>query len=255
VEIVPIFSYPAAMRRNPLYADDLAHVHHAGFGDFARNAAPELLRLLRRAGIRDGTLVDLACGSGLWARQARRAGFNVIGVDQSCAMIRLARQTAPSVRFCCASLHKFHLPPCDAVTILGEGLNYLSPDGVAPPLARLFARVACALRPGGLLIFDVILHEGRPMNHRLWRSGRDWAVLVEVTENRSRRLLTRQITAFRKVRGAYRRSNETHFVRPFTRAEVGRTLRQAGFTVRVSRRYGKLPLSFRRMAFFARKRP
>jgi SAM-dependent methyltransferase len=247
------FFSPSA-RQKPLYAEDLAYIHHVGFGDFARKAAPELLRVLRRAGIRDGTLVDLACGSGLWAREAKRAGFNVVGVDQSRAMIRLAMRMAPAARFHCASLYTFDLPPCDAVTILGEGLNYLSPDGAAPPLARLFARAARALRPGGLFIFDAIMREGKTMNYHVWRAGKDWAVLVQVKEDRSHRRLTRRITASHKARGAYRRSEETHSLRLFTRADVEQALRQAGFAVRASRRYGRLHLSPRRMAFVARKR-
>lgn len=53
-----------------MYHDDLAHVQHDGFGDFARRAAPGLLALLRQAGIgRGATVVDLGCGSGIWLRE------------------------------------------------------------------------------------------------------------------------------------------------------------------------------------------
>jgi len=243
------------MHRQPLYADDLAYIHHAGFGDFARNAAPELLRILRRAGICGGRLVDLGCGSGIWGRAAQRAGFEVIGVDQSRAMIRLARRVSPRSRFHLGSIYDFQLPPCDAVSIIGEGLNYISPDAAPPPPARLFARVARALRPGGLFVFDVLVREIGPINYPAWRSGEDWAVLVRVTEDRSRRRLQRHITTFRKVGSTFRRSEETHLVRLFARAGLERALRQAGFKVRVSRRYGKLRLGPRRLAFVARKQP
>ncbi|MGO8674746.1 MAG: class I SAM-dependent methyltransferase [Limisphaerales bacterium] len=80
------------MNHSALYEEDLAFVHHEGFGEFARAAGPELLRLLRQANLRRGTLVDLACGSGIWADLAQWSDFNVIGVDQSQAMIRLARK-------------------------------------------------------------------------------------------------------------------------------------------------------------------
>ena len=48
------------MKRPPerLYATDLAYIHHAGFGDFARRAAPELIRILRAHGIRNGFIVE-----------------------------------------------------------------------------------------------------------------------------------------------------------------------------------------------------
>ena len=46
------------------YGEDPAYVHDAGHGDFARAAAPDLLRRLRAAGLTGGTVVDLGCGVG-----------------------------------------------------------------------------------------------------------------------------------------------------------------------------------------------
>jgi trans-aconitate methyltransferase len=92
------------------YSQDLAWIHHVGFGDFALSAGRELLPLLRRAGLQRGTLVDLGCGSGIWAALAQRAGFAVVGVDCSSAMVALARQHSPLSKFVRASLHTFELP-------------------------------------------------------------------------------------------------------------------------------------------------
>jgi SAM-dependent methyltransferase len=227
------------MNRPALYREDLAFVHHEGFGDFARAAGPELLRLLRKANLRRGTLVDLACGSGLSASLAQRSGFTVIGVDQSPAMVRVARRVAPHARFHCRSLHDFELPACDVVTILSERLNYLS-AGEEPVrrLDGLFARIAGALRPGGFLIFDVMVAGGTRMNYRNWREGQSWAVLFEVQEKPSQRLLVRTIVTFRKAQTTWRRAQEMHRLQLFTRTEVLRGLRHAGLSVRIARRYG-----------------
>jgi len=241
------------MKRRGLYTNDLAHIHHAGFGGFARGAGPGLLRLLRRAGLRRGPLVDLACGSGLWAATAQRAGFDVIGVDISPAMIRLAKRTAPGARFHRGSLYDFALPACDVVTVLGEGLNYLPAHGREPDLGRLIAKVSRALRPGGMFIFDVMTAGGKPMNYQTWREGKDWAVWVQVTEQRRQRRLRRDIVTFLKRGAAYRRAGETHRMRLLARAEIERRLRRAGFDFRVMRCYGKMPLAPRRLAFVARK--
>ena len=138
------------------------------------------------------------------------------------------------------------------VTALGEPFNY-GAGHQATDLRRLFARIARALRPGSRFIFDVIIHEGEPMNHRTWRVGPDWAVLVEVSEDRRRRTLARHIITFRTVDGRIRRSEEQHTVQCFRRAELERALRVPGFTFRVSRRYGRMPLAPRRLAFIATK--
>lgn len=242
------------MKSAALYSADLAYIHHTGFGDFARQAAPELLRLLRRAGIPRGTLVDLACGSGIWARAAQRAGFKLVGADQSRAMIQLAKRVAPGARFHQASLHEFALPRCDVVTVIGEGLNYRSPGLRVRPLHSFFAKVARALRPGGMLIFDVFLSEGRLVRSRNWRAGSDWVVLTEVSEQRSRRRLRRAITVFRKRASRWRRSDETHYLQLFSRAEILRALLRAGFSCRSARSYGSFAMLPRRRAFIAWKR-
>jgi SAM-dependent methyltransferase len=157
-----------------------------GFGDFARSAGAEVLEILRRAGIRAGTLVDMGCGSGIFAAMAERAGFHVIGVDQSPAMVALAKRNSPKSKFIQSSLDKFSVPSCDLVTALGEPFNY-GADRRVGDLRHLFVRIARALRPGGMFLFDLILHEGEPMNYRSWRAGPGWAVLWEVSEDRIRR--------------------------------------------------------------------
>ena len=70
----------------PTYRDDLSYIHHVGFGGLAGGAAPGLLGLLREAGIREGLVVDLGCGSGLWARELTEAGYEALGIDSSAAM-------------------------------------------------------------------------------------------------------------------------------------------------------------------------
>src|SRR5436305_1060377 len=101
------------------YAPDLAYIHDTGFTRFIRTATPGLLRILRRNGIRGGLVVDAGCGSGIWARELADRGYEVLGIDISAAMIRLARRHAPAARFQVGSFLSVPLPPCDAVTSLG----------------------------------------------------------------------------------------------------------------------------------------
>src|SRR6202008_3944336 len=142
--------------RMPGYQLDLAYIHDAGFGDYARKSAPGLLAILRRAGIRSGLVVDLGCGSGIWAAELIRRGYDVRGIDSSSAMIELARKQGPAARFVNASFLNAKLPACDAVTAIGEVFNYTFDRRNGPrQLAQLFRRVHQALRPGGAFIFDI----------------------------------------------------------------------------------------------------
>src|SRR5579862_20434 len=88
-------------------------------------SAPGILGILESEGIVDGLVIDLGCGSGIWATELARAGFKVLGVDISPSMIRLAQRRVRGAEFQVASLFKARLPGCVAVTSLGECLNYV----------------------------------------------------------------------------------------------------------------------------------
>jgi SAM-dependent methyltransferase len=236
------------------YGDDLAYIHDAGYGGFAEGAAPGLRKLLQCSGIHPGPIVDLGCGSGIWARHLTDAGYQVIGVDISAAMIGLARQRAPDAVFQVGSIREFVFPPCRAITALGEVLCYRdggSQDRKSP--AALFQKFAAALAPGGVLIFDVAevgLDKNRPPT---FRAGSDWACLVRFEYDARRDQLIRHITSFRQVGTLYRRQEETHHVRLFRRSAIAEMLRRVGLRVRTVGSYGDYHLLPGRIGFVARK--
>src|SRR5262245_1645681 len=98
------------------YHEDLAYIHDVGHGDFARDAAPGVLEIFRSSSIHVGLVVDLGCGSGIWAEELVLAGYNVLGVDISAAMLALARGRVPSAEFRLGSFLDINLPRCVAVT-------------------------------------------------------------------------------------------------------------------------------------------
>jgi len=236
------------------YKDDLAYIHDVGFGDFARNSARGLLEILREAGITSGLVVDLGCGSGLWARELVDAGYDVFGIDISAPMIDMARLSVPQGKFQVASLLKAKIPQCAAVTSLGECLNYLfDKTNSVIELRRLFHRAYTALMPGGLMIFD-IAEPGRGNGPRQkHREGSDWAVLVDVDEDTSTNKLTRRITSFRRVGATYARDEEVHHLQLYKRSEIAKELRDAGFRVRIVRAYGGQRMLDGCVGFVARK--
>ena len=234
------------------YRVDLARIHHEGYGDLARRAGLAIAGHLRDAGIRRGLVVDLGCGSGIVARYLSDRGYEVLGVDPSSAMLRIARQAAPSARFVLKRAEDVRLPRCIAVVATGEALTYL-PARAAPAahLRRHIQRVARALDPGGLFIFDAITEGRPPMAYRTWRSSRDWAVLTDAAEDPRRHIVTRRITMFVRVGSAYRRSYAEHRVGVHQPGIVLRELRACGFVVRTLRGYDDAPFP-RRHVFHAR---
>src|SRR6476620_3936388 len=131
------------------YKEDLAFIHDVGFGEWALNSAPGILETLKRNRIREGLVVDLGCGSGLWAHALSLAGYRVLGIDISEAMIAIARKRVPDAQFLVASLFDVPIPSCDAITSISECLNYLFDSAADRRMSRLFRRVYHALTPGG----------------------------------------------------------------------------------------------------------
>jgi SAM-dependent methyltransferase len=227
------------------YTDDLAYIHDAGFGDFARGAAPALLEALRARGITGGLVVDLGCGSGIWARALIAAGYDVLGIDISPAMIRLARRKAPGAKFRSASLLSAELPACAAVTAIGECVNYaFDPCNSRRTVAAFFRGVFDALLPGGSFIFDFAEPGQIPeaTRRRKFTLGSDWAVLLDAREDKRRQILVRNIVSFRKTGRYYRRTDEVHTLRLYRRAELETELRKIGFRTKIFRRYGTMAL-------------
>lgn len=214
-----------------LYGPDLAYVHDAAFGDWAREAAPFVLARLREAGIDEGLVIDLGCGSGILAAELLAAGYEALGVDTSAAMLALARSRAPGAELRQGSLHAVGLPPCAAITAIGECVNYGGP----PSLELLFRRAHAALEPDGLLVFDAAAPGREPDLHRRARhEGEGWDMRLEVSEDRKERTLTRHISLVRDGCA----SEEIHVLRLYEREEVVEWLEAAGFAVTCHLSYG-----------------
>jgi SAM-dependent methyltransferase len=228
-----------------LYASDLAYIHDAGFGEFAKRAAPTLRSLLKKLGIRRGRVVELGCGSGTLCRELAAASYDVVGIDPSAAMLRLARRRAPSVAFRRGSLQTAELPGCSAIVAIGEVVTYLRPFKGPPSVLRhdrelsaFFRRARHALEPGGVLMFDFIESAGGRTYAKKGRTGRDWRIQTSARLNRHGTLLTRRITTWIRTADDNRIGREVHHVRVYSRESMKSALEKAGFLVEFRRTIG-----------------
>lgn len=242
------------------YEADLAFIHDVGYGDFAKQTSEQLLKLFAKKQIDRGLVVDLGCGSGIWASKLLDAGYDVLGVDISSEMINLARKAAPKARFVCSSFLDVQLPQCSVVTSLGECLCYLFDEkNELAALEKLFRRVYDALEKGGLFIFDVVTPKVRKrvgFNKKSFWESDEWSILVEyfAQVDQNDKVWRRGITTFRKVGKLYRRSYEVHRQRLYKSSELAPLLRSIGFSVHVVKKYGDYTLLPGRLGFIARKK-
>jgi SAM-dependent methyltransferase len=236
---------------NEIYREDLARIHIEGYGFHWEQAAPAVLSQLRERGINAGLVVDLGCGGGQWLARLSDEGYQVCGVDISPSMIRAAQERVPAADLILGSFADVDLPACDAVTALGEPINYL-PDGQA--INRTFRRVYQALRPGGLFIFDAREPAPKPEPTRVaTRLDDDWACIACISERAQDNLIVREITTFWKVGSHYRRREERHQLKVFAPDQTIAWLTETGFEVQSYDGYGDYRFTQRQSVFVALK--
>jgi SAM-dependent methyltransferase len=170
-------------------------------------------------------------------------------------MVRLARKHAPAAKFQVGSFLSAELPRCGAVTSIGECVNYaFDRKSGKRGLTQFFRRVYGALRPGGVFVFDIVesgVAGGAPQ--RRFLEGPDWAILLEVREDRKLKTLARRIVSYRRVGKLYRRSEETHRLHLYSRDELLAELDRAGFEARLLGGYGRFRFAPAHAGFLALK--
>lgn len=237
------------------YNEDLAYIHHEGFPSYESAVAQELLSHLSQRNITSGTIIDLGCGGGRLLQMLSGKGFDLLGVDVSPPFLKTAQSLVPHAALVHGSVYEATLPPCVAVTSVGEVLSYVpQPQPHQHQLERLFSDVYEQLQPNGLFLFDLIIKDDdAPFFTHVWRTGQDWAVMAEARETADRKFIEREIISFRKSGQGYQRSEEMHYQEILNSEIVLGMLQTVGFSVQITDGYGDLPVTPHRKAFYAHK--
>ncbi len=225
---------------DPYYRQDLALVHHRGFGFHAEACAPGIVDLLAPVAARHGVVLEIGCGSGLLTRALVAAGHTVVATDASEAMLGLCREqlgpTVAQVRR--LALPDDPLPTVDAVVGVGHALNYLD-DATA--VRRALAALAEALAPGGVLAVDLCdlewgaVRRGQPP---LGRRGPDWAIITDFSQPSPDRYVRDMTVFLENEDGSWRRDDEHHENVLVDTKEVPALLAEHGVTARVQPAFG-----------------
>jgi len=195
----------------PYYRRDLARVHHEGFDFHAEAVAPGILHILEPVLAAHGLVVEFGCGSGLLTRYLVDAGHRVLATDASPAMLDLARETVPGAEgFEIVALPDDRVPAADAIVGVGHPINYVRS---LEAIREAIAAMADALRPGGILAFDVCdLAYGETRRGdaaRAWVRD-DWALITQVSLPSPDRFVRQMAIFSRNPDGSWRRDDERH---------------------------------------------
>ena len=133
--------------------DAFAEFYNRDWGiDYHTQLAGVFNRLLLPNLAPGDSILDVGCGSGQVAAQLSARGFRVTGVDESEAMLALARGNAPDAAFIQGDARTFRLAPPAVVSIATfEAMNHIvDPEGLACALT------AMADSTERLVVFDLL---------------------------------------------------------------------------------------------------
>jgi len=220
----PVAPYYDALMRDVPYAHWVTYTRDL----LARHGAVGVFR----PGCR---VLDLACGTGTMSLMLADLGCQVTGVDISAAMVREARAKARAVvappEFLIQDAARLSVSPgaYDVCISLFDSLNYIVERS---RLAQAFGRISRALKPHGVLVFDLNTplalrtrmfdqedtRPAEPVRYR-WRSRFDEATsLCRIDMEFWADTPSGQVAAF----------TETHWQRAYSDAEVRGALCDAG---------------------------
>lgn len=190
---------------------------------------------LREHGIREGLVLDLGCGTGTLTEYLAKAGYDMIGVDNSYDMLDVAMQkkeaSGMDILYLCQDMREFELyGTVAAVVSVCDSINYI----VDPEeLLTVFRLVNNYLDPEGLFLFDfnteykyrevigdTVIAENREEGSFIWENMYD----------EESRINEYDLTIFKPAAdpGLFEKIEEVHYQRGYTLAEMKQLIGQAG---------------------------
>lgn len=122
-----------------------------------KERATYIMKILDCYGIKDGLLLDLACGTGSLSLEFAKNGFDVIGTDASFDMLNEAQNKAyesgQNILFLCQKMQETDLyGTVRAVVCSLDSLNHLND---VSEVRETFLKLKNFVDDGGIMIFDV----------------------------------------------------------------------------------------------------
>ncbi|NIR50765.1 class I SAM-dependent methyltransferase [candidate division KSB1 bacterium] len=135
--------------------------------------ASYLSKLFTKADVPVHDVVDIACGTGSLMLKLHELDYQVAGLDESEAMLKMARtkmqEKSLRVPLWCGSMKQFHVArPFQAAVCTYDSINYcMDEDGVLSTLQRT-SEVLCQ---GGVFVFDLCTLRNSKRNFRRYHEN------------------------------------------------------------------------------------
>ena len=180
-------------------------------------------------------VLDLGCGTGTLTELLAEAGDDMIGVDNSCDMLNIAREKSAEkgleILYLLQDMRELDLySTVGTVISVCDSVNYLLED---EEVLETFGLVNNYLYPGGIFLFDfntVYKYEQIIGDTTIAENREKCSFIWENYYHEDGHINEYDLTVFAREEksGLFRRFTETHFQRGYTVEEMKGFLEQAG---------------------------
>lgn len=189
--------------------------------------------------IERNTVLDLGCGTGTLTELLYRAGFDMIGVDNSEEMLEIAlrkrEKSGSDILYLLQDMREFELyGTVGAVCSVCDSLNYILEDA---DMVKVFSLVNNYLYPGGIFVFDfntVYKYEQVIGDATIAENREDCSFIWENYYDEEHQINEYDLTLFVRSTTAdaeadcFKRFTETHYQRGYTLRQMKGFLEEAG---------------------------
>lgn len=192
-----------------------------------------LISLLKEYNVNDGIVLDMGCGTGNITEFLARAGYDMIGIDNSEDMLMEAMNkrydSGLDILYLCQDMRDFELYGTVAAAVsICDSMNYIIDY---KDLVKVFSLVNNYLDPNGLFIFDLnTIHKYETMGDCTIAENRETGSFIwENSYFPDKKLNQYDLTIFAKDEDErYTKFEETHIQRGYTLDEIKSALTEAG---------------------------
>ena len=190
--------------------------------------------LLAEYGVSDGLILDMGCGTGSLTELLAKAGYDMIGIDNSGEMLQIAmnksRDSGLDILYLQQDMREFELyGTVRAVICVCDSLNYiLEPE----ELGQVFSLVNNYLDPGGIFICDMnTLYKYRQVlgDSVICETREEECFIWENYFDEESRINEYAMNFFvRQENGLYERIEEFHYQKAYETDQIKELIRTSG---------------------------
>ncbi|MBQ9989796.1 MAG: class I SAM-dependent methyltransferase [Lachnospiraceae bacterium] len=199
-----------------------------------REWCDRLIATLDEYQVEKGLVLDLGCGTGTLTELLAKAGYDMIGVDHSEAMLNVAMEkrsrSGTDILYLLQDMREFELyGTVAAVVSVCDCINYLLEE---EEVTETFRLVNNYLDPGGLFVFDfntTYKYQEIIGDQTIAENREDCSFIWENYYHDKKQINEYDLTIFVKDQeGRFSRFQETHYQRGYTLEQIKCCLKAAG---------------------------